>query len=114
MISTGTRACQKFDFFARKGCFLFNSKHFYQENYDVMLTLDESSNYMKKSISQNFHKRVLYDRKVTLKKLMWQQAFLPTEAIKVSEKKQLNIKLCLAPFASKFVLQFTPNKSNTR
>ena len=85
----GTRACQKFDFFARKGWFLFNSKHFYQENYDVMLTLDESSNYMKKSTSQNFHKRVLYDRKVTLKKLMWQQAFLPTEAIKVSEKINL-------------------------
>ena len=42
MISTGTRARQKFDLFARKGWFLFNSKHFHQENYDVMLILNES------------------------------------------------------------------------
>ena len=63
----GTRACQKFDFFARKGWFLFNSKHFYQENYDVMLTLDESSNYMKKSTSQNFHKSTLRPKGYTEK-----------------------------------------------
>ena len=42
VISTGIRARQKFDFFARKDWFFFNSKHFHQENYEVMLILDES------------------------------------------------------------------------
>ena len=69
-----------------------------------MLILDESIKLHEKSTSQNFHKRVLYDRKVTLKKLMWPQVLLRTGAMKVSEKNELNIKLCLAPFTSRFVL----------
>lgn len=40
---------------------------------------------------------------------------MPTRAMKESEKKKLNIKLCLAPFIYKFVLHFTliPDKSNS-
>ena len=34
--------------------------------------------------------------------------------MKETEKHKLNVKLCLAPFTSKFVLQFILNKSNTR
>ena len=42
VISTAIRARQKFDFSTRKGWFFFNSKHFHQENYDVMLILYKS------------------------------------------------------------------------
>ena len=46
---------------------------------------------------------------------MQQQAFLPTGAMKESEKKKLNVNLCLAPFTYKFVLLFNliPDKSNS-
>ena len=54
MISTGTRARQKFDFFAQKGWFLFNSKHFHQENYDIMLISDESIKLHEKVLAKTF------------------------------------------------------------
>ena len=40
---------------------------------------------------------------------MFFRKFLPPGAMKESEKNELNVKLCLAPFTSKFVLQFTVN-----